>query len=85
MGFGFYMFSNSQIFSVTSSFVNLDSLNVDSMSSGSLLSAKRMSQPHVVLYLVVLMCVIGFYLTSKVINTFFPGFWGKLMCLLKPC
>lgn len=84
MAIGFYMFSNSSIFTVTGSFgISID-VEGDT-SADSLISAKRMSQPHVVLYIVCFMIILGVLAFTKVVNTFYPGLWGKLMCLFKCC
>ena len=36
-----------------------------------------------IIYLVVLMIVMGIFLITKIINTFFPNFWQKLFFCVK--
>jgi hypothetical protein len=89
MAFGFYMFSNSQIFTVSSdgdfAFTSSISGSIDLSSVGSsgYISGARLSQPHVILYLVILMIVIGIFLITRAINTFFPNVWSKLFVCVK--
>ncbi len=89
MAFGFYMFSNSQIFSVSSTgdFAFASSItsnvNLSGVGSTSYISAERLTQPHVILYLVVLIIFLGIYVLVRVISTFFPRIWGKLFCCFK--
>ena len=89
MAFAVYMFSNSQIFQVSSSFgINLSSISgsLSSLNTGTtLLSASRLSQPHVVLYLAILIIIAGIFILTKVVNTFFPGLWSKLACCFRVC
>jgi len=89
MAFGFYMFSNSQIFTVSSdgdfAFASTLSGSIDMSGVGDsgYLSGARLTQPHVILYLVILMIVIGIFLLTKAINTFFPNVWSKLFVCVK--
>lgn len=87
MAFGLYMFSNSSILT-TSGGVGFSIASLTEAASGdggSLLSAKRLGQPHVVLYLVIYMIIGGVFVFIKVVNAFFPSFWSKLACFLRLC
>lgn len=42
-----------------------------------------MGQPHVILYLVIMMIVMGIFLITRVINTFFPNVWSKMFVCVK--
>jgi len=84
MMFGFYMYSNSQIFSGVLS-GSTSTLSSSMGSSSGPLSGARLSQPHVVIYLVLFFIIVGGYVFTRVVNTFFPGFWGKMMCIFKCC
>lgn len=83
MCFGLYMFSNSSIFTTTSSIgISLGSMGSFG-TSDSMLSPARLSQPHVVLYLVWFFIMVSVFLLIRMINTFFPNFWSKLACIVK--
>lgn len=77
MCFGLYMFSNSSIFTTTSS------IGISFGDSNSLLASARLSQPHIVLYLIWFFIIVGIFIVTRVINTFFPNFWSKLACIVK--
>lgn len=88
MAFGFYMFSNSQIFTISSSNLSFASslastVDLNQVGSNAYLSAARITQPHVIIYLVVLMIILGLYIITRLISTFFPNFWSKLFCCVK--
>ena len=88
MMFGLYMFSNSTIFSVSGSIgFNLSDVTgqAPALSSSSLISIQRLSQPQVVLYIVIFVIIIGIFALTRIVNTFCPILWSKLMCLFKCC
>jgi hypothetical protein len=83
MCFALYMFSNSSIFTTTSDIgISLGSMSFGGSDDG-ILSPTRLSQPHVVLYLVWFMMILGVFIITRIINTFFPNFWSKLACIVK--
>jgi len=88
MAFGFYMYSNSQIFTVSNSNLSFasslaTSVDLNKVGSNAYLSGARLTQPHVLIYLVVLMIILGLYIVTRLISTFFPNFWSKLFCCVK--
>jgi len=78
--FAFYMYSNSQIFTYSSSFAWLDeaksstdSIGLDGvLGSNQYLSAKRLSQTHAYLYLIVFGLFIAIYLGTHFLTTICP-------------
>jgi hypothetical protein len=84
MAFGFYMFSNSSIFTISSSLSFTSSLiDISEVGSSGYLSSERLSQPHVIIYLVVFMIIVALNIITRLISAFFPNFWSKLFCCKK--
>lgn len=85
MAIGFYMYSNAQIITVTKNGDSQDNMSSDSLSSNSYLTLKRISQPHVLIYIIVFIILLVCFVLVRIINTFFPNFWSKMLRLFKCC
>ena len=81
--FGFYMFSNSSIFSVSASFISskIQTQNDDD----SYFSSKRMSQTHAIIYLTFLVFIFIVFVTLEIISCYCADIWNwkKICCCCK--